>query len=116
VTDHAGEARRLLAAAENVRTHEERVGLLLKAQVHATLAVADGSAAVGRGAPGPALRDQLWTIDEASRELGIPATTLRYWRARGEGPPAIKLGGLLRYRRSAALAWIEASEEKRDDD
>ena len=42
------------------------------------------------------------TIDQAAAYLTIPKATLYTWRTRrvGFGPPAVKLGGCLRYRRS----------------
>lgn len=105
------EARRLLAESERVRTHEERVALLLKAQVHALLATSGGTSRTH----GAELVDPLWTISDVQRETGIPVATLRSWRANGlQGPPAIKLGSRLRYRRSEVLAWIEASKERHE--
>ena len=39
-------------------------------------------------------------------------STLRWLRHKGEGPPAVKLGRRLVYRRSAVLEWIRQEEKK----
>lgn len=49
----------------------------------------------------------LMTLEEVAERLRVPVPTLRYWRARGEGPNGFKLGGRLRYRCSDVEAWIE---------
>ena len=38
-------------------------------------------------------------------EPSVP--TLRSWRYKGEGPPYIKVGRLIRYRLSDVEAWLE---------
>ncbi len=68
----------------------------------------------GQGAdngPAPALL----TLEQAAEYLATPAATIYTWRTRrpGFGPPAIKIGGSLRYRRSDLDAWIEAHAEAR---
>ena len=47
-------------------------------------------------------------IDEKQlcAELGISAVTATKWRAKAEGPPFIKVGRLVRYRRSDVEAWL----------
>ena len=57
--------------------------------------------------------DPLLNIDEAAEYLSITKATLYTWRSRrsGYGPPATKVGGCLRYRRSALDAWIDAHTE-----
>lgn len=47
-------------------------------------------------------------IDERQlcAELGISSVTATKWRARAEGPPFIKIGRLVRYRRSDIDAWL----------
>jgi excisionase family DNA binding protein len=46
----------------------------------------------------------LTTEAVAERLLCSPAT-VRRWRHRGEGPPAIRLGGLVRYRIADLEQW-----------
>lgn len=52
--------------------------------------------------------DRLWTVAETSYFLGVPVGTLYYWRCRGEGPDACKLGRHLRYRAEDVRAWVAA--------
>lgn len=54
---------------------------------------------------------QYLTMPEVASAYGFAEETLRYWRARGEGPPAFKLGRRVYYDRSDLNAWIE--REKR---
>lgn len=53
--------------------------------------------------------DRLWTVEETSYYLGVPVATLYYWRCRGEGPAACKLGRHLRYRAEDVSAWVAAN-------
>ncbi len=41
---------------------------------------------------------------------GIPLGTIRYWDAKGFGPPSFKLGKRRAWRTSQVLRWIEAQE------
>ena len=50
--------------------------------------------------------DRLWTVEETSYFLGVPVATLYYWRCRGEGPSACKLGRHLRYRGEDVRKWV----------
>ena len=46
---------------------------------------------------------------EASAHINVAEGTLRYWRSRGEGPPAFRLGAKkVLYRKSDLDAWIES--------
>jgi predicted DNA-binding transcriptional regulator AlpA len=47
-------------------------------------------------------------IDERQlcADLGISSVTATKWRARAEGPPFIKVGRLVRYRRRDVEAWL----------
>jgi excisionase family DNA binding protein len=51
--------------------------------------------------------DEFWSSDTVAELLRLTRNTLEKWRVRGEGPPFVKLGGAVRYRRSDVLAWIE---------
>lgn len=42
--------------------------------------------------------DQLLTPSDVAETYRIPSSTLTTWRARGYGPPAIRLGRVVRYR------------------
>ena len=39
--------------------------------------------------------------------LGVPITTIYNWRHRSQGPPGLRVGRHLRYRRRDVEAWIE---------
>ncbi|MGO9028744.1 MAG: helix-turn-helix transcriptional regulator [Acidimicrobiales bacterium] len=39
--------------------------------------------------------------------LQVPLATIYAWRYKGEGPPAMKVGRHLRYRRSEVDAWLD---------
>jgi excisionase family DNA binding protein len=41
--------------------------------------------------------------------LGISSVTTTKWRAKAKGPPFIKVGRLVRYRRSDVEAWLSAN-------
>ncbi|WP_248581558.1 helix-turn-helix domain-containing protein [Nocardioides sp. InS609-2] len=86
--------------------HTTAKAIKMSAQIHE---VADPSLLVS---------DPLMTIDDAAAYLAIPKSTLYTWRTRraGFGPKAVKVGGSLRYRRSALNAWIEANSEELDLD
>lgn len=50
--------------------------------------------------------DRLWTLDDVSLYLGVPAETIRAWRKRDYGPRARKLGKHLRYDPVEVRAWF----------
>jgi excisionase family DNA binding protein len=58
------------------------------------------------------VRDELLTPAEVAAWLQVPLSTLRIWRHRREGPPAVKVGRLLRYRTAAVEAWLEAQAQE----
>jgi len=49
---------------------------------------------------------ELWTIKEVSKFLGVPVGTLYQWRHKGYGPPAWRLGRSLRYDAAAVRRWL----------
>ena len=51
--------------------------------------------------------DEFLSSDYMAEWLLLTVNTLEKWRVRGEGPPFVKVGGRVRYRRSDVLAWIE---------
>jgi len=53
--------------------------------------------------------DRLWTFQDVSAFLGVPVGTLYQWRTRGEGPPAFKLGGHVRFDPDRVRAWLVES-------
>jgi excisionase family DNA binding protein len=53
---------------------------------------------------------RLWTVEDVSEFLGVPAKTLYQWRTRGYGPPGMRIGRYVRYRREEVLAWVAQRE------
>ena len=49
---------------------------------------------------------------DAAQMIGIRPETLRQWRMIGQGPSFLKLGKLVKYRRSTVLLWIDNLEEQ----
>lgn len=54
---------------------------------------------------------QFLTVDEFATELGISPGTIYGWRHRKYGPPAHKIGGQVRYRRTDIDEWIDSTLE-----
>ncbi len=52
--------------------------------------------------------DKFDTEPDTAAMLGIGASTLQQLRFRGEGPPYLKIGRAIRYRRSDVERWLEA--------
>lgn len=50
----------------------------------------------------------LLTTAAVAALIGVSEQTLRNWRASGEGPPAVTRGKMVRYRRDALHAWVDA--------
>ncbi len=55
--------------------------------------------------------DELLSIDDVARHLGVPVATVYAWRSRRTGPRAIKVGRHLRFRESDLLAWVESQAD-----
>jgi excisionase family DNA binding protein len=51
--------------------------------------------------------DQLFGEVPAADLLGMSYRTLQAWRAEGKGPPFIRAGRAIRYRRSDLRAWMD---------
>lgn len=51
-------------------------------------------------------------LDGTAEYLGITSKSLYRRRERGEGPPAVKLGRLLRFRKADVDAWLAAHSER----
>ncbi len=52
--------------------------------------------------------------DELASALSHPVCTLRTWRCRRKGPPAVAVGRTIRYRIGALRAWLLAMERDFD--
>lgn len=51
---------------------------------------------------------ELLTAEETARLLGVKPQSLAVWRLHGENLPFVKVGRLVRYRRSDIEAWLAA--------
>jgi excisionase family DNA binding protein len=50
---------------------------------------------------------ELINTKQVAELLMAKANTVEIWRCRGEGPPFIKVGRSVRYRRSDVDAWLD---------
>lgn len=57
-------------------------------------------------------RPELLTLRELAAYLGVPASTVYYWRQRRTGPRGFRVGKALRYRTSDVEAWLRQQEER----
>jgi hypothetical protein len=55
--------------------------------------------------------DGLLSEDETARELGRCRRTLKRWRDLREGPPFIRVGRQILYRREAVRDWLISREQ-----
>jgi len=53
--------------------------------------------------------DPLLDVREAAKQLRVTKACLDAWRCRGKGPAVVRMGRLIRYRRSDLLAFVEAN-------
>jgi DNA-binding transcriptional MerR regulator len=49
----------------------------------------------------------LWSVQDVSNFLQVPAQTLYSWRVQGGGPPARRVGKYLRYRPEDVIKWVD---------
>jgi excisionase family DNA binding protein len=47
------------------------------------------------------------TPQDLAHLLQLPLATIYGWRSKGEGPPGIKVGRHVRYRREEVEAWLD---------
>jgi excisionase family DNA binding protein len=51
--------------------------------------------------------EPLMTTEELARYLGVPIATLYQWKHKGTGPPPLRVGKHLRYRRDDVDGWLD---------
>jgi excisionase family DNA binding protein len=49
----------------------------------------------------------LLSVAELADYLGVPVSTIHYWRGKEQGPPALKVGRRLRFRVADVVRWLE---------
>lgn len=57
----------------------------------------------------------LWSSKDLAERLGVSTETLRYWRERGDGPPWLRVGKLIKYSPGDVEKWLAESSDHRDD-
>jgi excisionase family DNA binding protein len=55
--------------------------------------------------------DPLLTVDELAAYLSVTKQSVYILRSRRKAPPAIKFGGMVRFRKSAVDKWLREREE-----
>jgi predicted DNA-binding transcriptional regulator AlpA len=56
--------------------------------------------------------DPLLSVEDVALWLGKPKATLYAWHSRGLGPRAIRVGNVLRYRRSEVERWLDEDTDQ----
>lgn len=56
---------------------------------------------------------EIVTTEELAERLRVPKHTVDYWRARGTGPPGIRVGKRVLYRWNDVETWLD---RKADED
>ncbi|WP_114966378.1 helix-turn-helix domain-containing protein [Alkalilacustris brevis] len=64
-----------------------------------------------QGAAGAALLQGWISRTDLARELGVCEETLRRWADARHGPPFVKAGRKILYRRATVLDWLERQED-----
>lgn len=49
----------------------------------------------------------LLSVVELAEYLGVPVSTIHYWRGTEQGPPGFKIGKQLRFRSVDVARWLE---------
>jgi excisionase family DNA binding protein len=55
--------------------------------------------------------DRLMTVEELAEYLGLPVATIYKQRSEGTGPPGMRLGKYVRFKRSEVEAWLETKRD-----
>ena len=60
--------------------------------------------------------DEFMLLNEVAELTRLPPSTLRWMRHQGKGPPCVKAGRRLLYRRSGVMAWISELEREQQQE
>jgi excisionase family DNA binding protein len=55
---------------------------------------------------------ELLSVVELAEYLGVPVSTIHYWRGNEKGPPGFKVGKQLRFRAVDVVRWLEERARK----
>lgn len=72
----------------------------------------DSGAVAPEGNPGSGLLDDWMSRAELADELQLSTDTLSRWETRRIGPPCIRVGRRVLYRRGAVQEWLCAQENR----
>lgn len=61
---------------------------------------------------GSGLLDDWMSRDDLAAELGVSVDTLSRWETRRIGPPCVRVGRKVLYRRGAVQEWLVGQEER----
>ncbi len=61
----------------------------------------------------PNVLDGWVSRDDLARELGVSVATIARWECRRIGPPCVRIGRAVHYRRESVRAWLVAQERHR---
>lgn len=50
---------------------------------------------------------ELLSLRELAEYLGVPPSSVYYWRTQGKGPPGFQIGKQLRFRAADVDAWVQ---------
>lgn len=64
----------------------------------------------GADSPATGLLDGWLTRAEVAAEFGIAEDTLRRWEGKKIGPPSVKLGQRVLYRKDSVREWLRSKE------
>ena len=65
------------------------------------------------GGPEPLLSDWI-TRTDLGKQLGLSVDTLARWETRRIGPPCVRIGRKVLYRKGAVHEWLRSQEDKRN--
>jgi hypothetical protein len=57
------------------------------------------------------IEENFCTEAQVAGELGLKISTMRNWAAKRLGPPRIRVGRKIFYRREALVAWMQSQEK-----
>lgn len=59
----------------------------------------------------PIRSEEYLSTKQVAEIIGVPESTIRYWRHRNQGPAGFRMGGKrISYRRSEVEKWLTAQE------
>jgi excisionase family DNA binding protein len=58
--------------------------------------------------------ERLWTEQQTADYLQVAVGTLRRWRAESTGPPALRAGRTVRYRKRDVDEWLERQAREQE--